>query len=326
MFRLAMLWMTAGMMALVWGCGDASRSSLLPMHWQPIDSLNIRLPAGIRAFAGQNDSLPLRAWYVEIDEPHPAIATRVVLASDTTDNRETVSDFAQSSVPSHGPQRAVVAINGGYFTMNKTPAEHVGLLCIDGKVIEPATRLVWRDSLRYFTARVALGFTPDDRIDIAWVLSRGDTLFALDAPLPNRSGSPAPAADRSAARPWLMRDAIGAGPALIMDGRIRITADEEVFFGTSIPRVHPRTAAGYTREGKLILLVVDGRQPESRGVNLAQLATLMAELGCVEALNLDGGGSSTLVVAGTRLNRPAGGDVERQVMSALVVFVENEDR
>ena len=84
--------------------------------------------------------------------------------------------------------------------------------------------------------------------------------------------------------------------------------------------MHPRTAAGYTKDGKLILLVVDGRQKESRGVSLQELATLMAELGCVEALNLDGGGSSTIVVNGVRLNRPAGGDAEREVMSALATF------
>ena len=116
--------------------------------------------------------------------------------------------------------------------------------------------------------------------------------------------------------------AIGAGPALIIDGEIRITSDEEVFFGTSIPKTHPRTAAGYTKNGALIFMVVDGRQGESRGVSLDELAILMYELGAVEAINLDGGGSSTLVVDNTLVNRPAGGTTEREVMSAIATFAK----
>ena len=117
-----------------------------------------------------------------------------------------------------------------------------------------------------------------------------------------------------------MQDAVAAGPCLVVNGEIYVTDTAEVFFGTSIPEVHPRTAAGYTLDGDLVLLVVDGRQDESRGVDLYELATIMRDLGCIEALNLDGGGSSTLVANQELLNRPAGGTVQREVMSALAVF------
>ena len=116
------------------------------------------------------------------------------------------------------------------------------------------------------------------------------------------------------------RDAVSAGPMLIHDGRRYVTDDEEVFFGSAIPDVHPRTAVGRTTDGRLLILVVDGRQPVSRGVDLEQLAGIMEDLGAVDALNLDGGGSSALVVNGTLLNRPAGTSIEREVMSALVTF------
>jgi len=259
--------------------------------------------------------LPLRAWYAVIDEPDPAIEPRIVMSDDASDNRETVTSFAHDL-------GACLVVNGGYFTMHKTPAGHMGLLEIDDKIIEPANRSVKRDTLRFQTTRAAIGFTKADEMDIAWVTSRNDTLFAWKNPPRNHPGKPAAALDYHNAQPWYMRDAIGVGPALIMDGKIRITSDEEVFFGTTIPLVHPRTAAGYTADGRLILLVVDGRQKESRGVSLQELATLMDELGCVEALNLDGGGSSAMVVKGVRLNRPAGKAVEREVMSALAVFCE----
>jgi len=105
-----------------------------------------------------------------------------------------------------------------------------------------------------------------------------------------------------------------------MGGRVHIPADEEVFFGSSIPNVHPRSAAGRTAEGALIIMVVDGRQDVSRGVYLEELAAMMRDVGAVDAMNLDGGGSSTLVVDGSLLNRPTGGTTEREVMSALVTF------
>ena len=124
--------------------------------------------------------------------------------------------------------------------------------------------------------------------------------------------------DYATATEWVVSDALSAGLALLRDGSINITADEEVFFGSSIPDVHPRTAAGRTADGALVLMVVDGRQDNSRGVYLEELAVLMLGVGAVEALNLDGGGSSALVVDGTLLNRPTGGTVEREVMSAIV--------
>lgn len=61
--------------------------------------------------------------------------------------------------------------------------------------------------------------------------------------------------------------------------------------------IEPRTAVGLDSRGRLVLTVAEGRRPgRSEGLTLAELARLMLELGCVEALNLDGGGSSVLVV------------------------------
>jgi hypothetical protein len=296
---------------LIASCGSppAPRSAL-PMDWQSVDSLNALLPGGIRVFGGRNDSLPLRAWYVRIDERDPDIATRVVV-SDDGDRKESVTDFAADPA-------VCVAVNAGYFQMAAMPAEHAGLLLMDGRVVAPSTRSTVRDSIRYPLARAAIGFTAEGEIDVTWALSRGDSVLTLEDPLPNRPGRPAPYPD--GASQWTVREAIGAGPAIVMGDSIRITSDEEGFFGTSIPETHPRTAAGYTADGDLLLLVVDGRQEASRGVSLEELATLMIELGAVEALNLDGGGSSTLSVRGRLVNRPAGGLFEREVMSALVTY------
>jgi len=114
--------------------------------------------------------------------------------------------------------------------------------------------------------------------------------------------------------------AVHAGPILITDGEINITTEEEVFFNTSIAGVQPRSAVGYTENGEIILMVVDGRQADSRGVYLEELALLMAQFNCVDAMNLDGGGSSALVINRKLINRPAGLSSQREVMSAIGIY------
>ena len=68
------------------------------------------------------------------------------------------------------------------------------------------------------------------------------------------------------------------------------------------------------------MMVVDGRQVDSRGVYLKELAMLMSQFDCEEAVNLDGGGSSSLVVNGKLVNNPIGLNIEREVMSFIAVF------
>lgn len=299
-------------------CTIAESRSSVPMEWQPIDSINARLPRGIRVYEGRNDALPLRAWYARIDERHPTITTRVAMSDDPRDGRETVQSFASDP-------GVCVAVNGGYFTMDLVPARHAGLLWIDHRLIAPATQRVERDARTYVTARAAVGFTAADSVEIAWATSRGDSVLRVDDPPPHEPGRPADwAAVERAARIWPVRDAVGAGPMLVIDGAIAIATDPEVFFGSSIPAVHPRTAVGATADGDLLVLVVDGRQVESRGVSLDELAVIVRDLGADRALNMDGGGSSTLVAAGVLLNRPAGDTVQREVMSALLTYCRRD--
>lgn len=82
---------------------------------------------------------------------------------------------------------------------------------------------------------------------------------------------------------------------------------------------HPRTGVGVRANGDVLLVVVDGRITTSKGVTPSEFAQIMKELGAVDALNLDGGGSSTMVVDGRIKNAPTDG-VERKVSTALVVL------
>lgn len=314
--RLLRLAACCSLVATVAGCSPRPPRPHAPaITWLPIDAVNAALPSGVRAYAGQNDAIPLRAWYVRVEEHDPNITTRVLVSDDPADGRETISSFARD-------EGACVVVNGGYFTMDQTPARHAGLLVIGGRVVAPATDGVWRSDVRYPTARAAIGFAADGTIDVAWVRTAGDTLLAWPSPPGHAPGQPAALPDTTAPAVWAVRDALGAGPALVSNGVVAVTADEEVFFGSSIPDVHPRTAAGRTADGALLLLVVDGRQTASRGVDLQDLARIMLDLGAVEALNLDGGGSSALVVAGRLLNQPTGGIFEREVMSAIATYCD----
>lgn len=111
---------------------------------------------------------------------------------------------------------------------------------------------------------------------------------------------------------------IGGGPLLVKGGKPSLDPLKEKF-GEQFSSVrHPRTAVGSNKDGDIFFVVVDGRQAMSRGATLAELADLMVQLGCDQAINLDGGGSSTMVVGGVVLNRPSDG-IERAVANGVVI-------
>lgn len=114
-------------------------------------------------------------------------------------------------------------------------------------------------------------------------------------------------------------DAVGAGPMLVKNGSVFVTTKIEEFGSDVAGGRAPRTALGVTKEGHILLLVVDGRQKHSIGMTLVELAQFMADLGAVDAMNLDGGGSAEMVVQGKIANRPSDGR-ERPVGSSLLVL------
>lgn len=120
---------------------------------------------------------------------------------------------------------------------------------------------------------------------------------------------------------------VNGGPLLVQDGKPGIDAQSEgfnppsqpsLYFGFAVTR-NPRTMAGITRDHDLLLVTVDGRQPGySIGLNFDEEARLMAALGSVSAMNLDGGGSTDMVVGGQVQGRPSDGS-ERPVGDAVLI-------
>ncbi len=114
--------------------------------------------------------------------------------------------------------------------------------------------------------------------------------------------------------------ALEAGPRLLQSGDINITAEEEGFQPDIVSGQAPRTALGLTGDDELLLVTVDGRQPErSIGITLDNLASLMQRLGAEEAMNLDGGASARMMVRGFTMNIPS---ADRVVSNALLILPE----
>jgi hypothetical protein len=290
------------------------------------------LPDSVKVYEGfssYEDGAPLRAWYVDVDYNDKTLAARSFLSNDPS-GKEVASSMARKV-------GAFVAINGGYFDMSSKPARTFSLVMNDGRVLVPNIAQVTRSGRKYNVTRSAFGIRRDRTSDVAWIAHIADAsgktnVYAYDEPLRNTTtvvaNAPTVLAPRGA-RVWDAVDAIGGGPILIKDGQIVDTYENEVFFGAGFPNAmpYPRAAIGYTRNNHLILFATDGKQPFiSMGLTLARLAEEMKKLGCVEAMNLDGGGSETLVLDGRAINHPSDGRERRITSIFAIVPASSENR
>lgn len=115
-----------------------------------------------------------------------------------------------------------------------------------------------------------------------------------------------------------VRHVMGGGPRLLAGGQF---VGGEGFRPSFANRRHPRTAIGRLEDGRIVIAVIGGRQPyHSLGMTLVELAGMLRRLGVTDALNLDGGGSTTLVVRGVVINLPSDETGERPVGDVLLVL------
>jgi Phosphodiester glycosidase/SPOR domain len=121
---------------------------------------------------------------------------------------------------------------------------------------------------------------------------------------------------------------INGGPELVRDGRLHATpnrdgmvrpGDPSFYYGWAAKR-NPRTIAGVDSRGRILLATVDGRATASLGLSIAEAASLAQALGMRDAINLDGGGSTTMVVDDTVINSPSDAAGERPVGDAILVL------
>ncbi len=281
--------------------------------WTP---LTTNLPASIQVFQGTATG-PIAAFYARVGYSDTTLVAKALVSVDADGKAPLSAIISQAG--------AYVGVNGGYFNTTSNPAVSYSLVVNDGVLIARQIASVTRTSGFYTVMRAAFAVKEDRSFGTSWVYHFGNdiaSMYAYDAPMPNTLTTPAPPPLTADGAPWRgIVEAIGGGPNLVSNGSVNVTYDEEVFFesGVESALAQPRSAIGYTASGDLIMLVVDGRQASSVGVTLPQLANIMIGLGCVEAMNLDGGGSSTLVADGTVINSPSDGS-ERHIPTAFAVL------
>lgn len=124
-----------------------------------------------------------------------------------------------------------------------------------------------------------------------------------------------------------VRSIVNGGPRLVTDGQLDIPAVAEGFDWPDDPRFyygwvfarHPRTIAGVTADGDLLLVTIDGRGDHSVGTTLRENARILQQLGVEQGLNLDGGGSTFLMLGDEVANLPSDRDPYRPVADALLI-------
>jgi len=292
--------------------------SLTTIHAQEITwtekTSDVSLPEGVRFFEGIRASPAFKGWYLEVDMTNTNLALVPYLAEDGT---EQISNFATR-------KNVYAAINGGYFGGGIS----YSTLIQPGEVQAQNVTSLTRNSTSFPVIRSMFGIKEDRSMAVDWIYHFGggiENLYRFNAPMAyeNSLDSPLPAPVKEDGAPY--SDAflgVGGGPVLVKGDTVNVTYNEEIFWGSGVGRdnADPRTAVGYTPDGKAILMVVDGRQGSvSVGVSLIELAEIMVALGAREAINLDGGGSSQMVIGNSLVNRPSGSTIQRSVATFLAV-------
>lgn len=285
--------------------------------WTKIDSLYGPLPKGVHVYKSVDplDSQPNTMYYVEL----PLKNKNLRFATDTTLNRRlTPSQFFEKN------GEPLLVVNTSFFTFDTH--KNLNVVIKDGKVVSYNTHNIRKkDGSGYVHPFFgALGIFKNRTADVAWVYS--DTLkrhaYASQTVVPayTDDNNYVTTATTSGFRKWKVQTAVSGGPVLLQNGKVEITNDEELrFSGAAVDDRHPRTAMGYTGDGRLIVFVCEGRSPQAAGLSLTQMAGVMQKLGCVEALNLDGGGSTCLLLNGKEVNTPSSNGVQRALPSVFLV-------
>ncbi len=301
------------------------------LRWQNVDSLFGPLPSSVHIYKSTDtiEGKPNIAYYVIADLKD----RQLDFTTDTTFKRRlTPKQFYDKN------SQPLVVVNGTFFDFATN--RNLNAVIKDGKLVSYNVHTIplkGKDTLTYLhTFRSAIGISKKRKADVAWLytdstkknplaaqISRSyykDPFLFLIANIRSTKVSYTHRDFKRIFYKWKMQTAIGGGPALIQDSKISISNNEEhMFTGKAINDKHPRTAMGYTADGKLIILVVQGRFPTiAEGASLNHLAAILLDLGCVEALNLDGGGSSCLLVNGKETIQPSD-KVQRAVPAVFII-------
>ncbi len=292
----------------------------LPNSWYYSTTLNTNLPTGMQVFT--YDSLfagrRTKAFCIAFNPKLNTIDFKPVLAATA----KTPSNF-------YADETGVVyaAINGGFFGSNQSFSLVEYNNNVTSANIKALTRVFNGSNTSYYPTRAAFGLDASGNASTAWIYnttSDNQTIYSYPAPSPNMlnvAPQPVPTASFPAGGSlWNTTSSIGGSPMLLKNNAINITDNEELI-SINNTTSRPRTAIGHNANGMVIIVAIEGDNTAAgiSGLNLIETATLMQNLGCTNAINLDGGGSTSMVVRGSLTVRPGDSGVERPVVSAIIL-------
>lgn len=294
---------------------------LAQVKWTNVDAQYGPLPSTVHVFttADSIDGKPNIAYYVIANLKD----RKLKFTTDTTYQRRfTPQQFYNKN------QQPLLVVNATFFDFATN--RNLNAVIKDGKLVSynvHSTSLKGKDTLLFMhTFRSAIGISKKRKADVAWLYTDSSVQYAKAfQQVPGYYKDSFATVEKKDfiqhAASWKMQTAIAGGPVLLQNGIVAVSNNQErMFTGKAIDDKHPRTAMGYTADGKLIILVVQGRMPGlAEGASLSQLAKLLLELGCVEALNLDGGGSSCLLVNGKETIKPSDKEGQRAVPAVFII-------
>ena len=223
----------------------------------------------------------------------------------------------------------VLVMNGGFFYSDSGINYPASIAVEDGVLLSPNINYASEDWITlYYPTKAAFIRHADGRIEAAWTyFSDADHHYIYQEPALNSYGSTpldTPSATfPSEGAPFEAKTAIGAGPVLVKGGEIRNTWRYECLPGdydVNCVNPDPRTAIGVTADNRLVLFVCEGREMTEGvyGYSTENVAKILKEFGCIEAVNLDGGGSTCLLVNGMETVKPTDG-AQRSVGSCIYI-------
>jgi exopolysaccharide biosynthesis protein len=298
------------------------------IKWQNVDSIYQPLPKSVQIFFTDQpvDSSPFRAFYLIADIKDQ----KLNFTTDTSYKRRlTPAEFyKKNALP-------LAVVNGTFFSFETNA--NLNVVIKNGKVLAHNAKTMRSEGDTNKIVRIyngAIGIAKNRTADIAWVRTDSNRSFAQAIQFPftnkgnfitkNRNTGKTQEVNYDPFQRWKVQTAIGGGPVLLQNGKIKITNNEErMFAGKAINDKHPRTAMGYTKDNKLIILVVEGRNAAAAGATLTQEAQILKDLDCVEGLNLDGGGSSCLLINGKETIVPS--DKKQRAVPAVFIIKWDKD-
>jgi exopolysaccharide biosynthesis protein len=302
------------------------------IKWTNVDSLYHPLPRSVHVYFTDQplDTGVFRAYYLIADLKD----RKLDFTTDTTLNRRlTPSKFYERD------KKPLVVVNSTFFSFETN--QNLNVVIKNGKLLGYNIHTIagrGKDTFTYkHPFRSVIGIDKKRKADIAWLYTDSSKKFSYAMQLPMYAIKDSISihnidyylyatsivshySSYRSLRKWKMKTAVGGGPVLLQNGQVQITNEEEMMFtGKAINDKHPRTAMGYTKDSKLIILTIEGRNNVAHGATLRQEAEILKDLDCIEAINLDGGGSSCMLVNGKETIKPSDKEGQRPVPAVFII-------